>query len=73
MVKKTLRIAGMDCVSCALLIEGELEDRGVHAACSYAKSEVAVEYDPTMVKDEEIVAAIKRAGYNVVAPEGVLA
>jgi copper chaperone CopZ len=65
MVKKTLRIGNMHCASCAMLIEGELEDRGVRARCSYARGTVDVEYDPLRVSNEEINNAIGRAGYTV--------
>ncbi len=63
--KRTFHIDGMHCVSCAMLIEGELEDRGVSAACSFAKATVDVEYDPTKVTEDVIKQAVKAAGYTV--------
>lgn len=60
MVKKTYKINGMHCPSCAMLVEGELEDIGVKATCSYAKQVVAVDYDKTKVTDADIREAIAR-------------
>lgn len=67
MTKKTFKIDGMHCVSCAMLIEGELEDRGVRATCNFAKAVVDVEYDPAKISDDTIKQAVKAAGYSVKA------
>lgn len=66
MVKKTFKLAGMHCSSCAILIEGDLEDKGVKAACSFAKQVVEVEFDPGEINEEEIKKTIKGTGYQVV-------
>ena len=52
----------MDCASCALLIEGELEDAGIKAKCSYAKQtlEVEGEHDKKALHH-----AVKQAGYEL--------
>ena len=63
--KKTYKVNGMHCVSCAMLIEGELEDRGVKASCNYARSEVAVEYDSGKLEEKEIHEAVKALGYTL--------
>lgn len=62
--KTIYKIDGMHCTSCAMLIEGELEDRGITGACSYAKGVVEVQGDPDkkLVKD-----AIEAAGYTLKA------
>lgn len=49
-----------------MLIEGELEDIGVKAACHWAKQVVDVEYDSERVSQEQIKRAIAQAGYTVV-------
>jgi len=67
MIKKKYQLAGLHCTSCSMVIEGELEDIGVAAACDYVKQEVVVEFDPEAVKDEEIVKTIERQGYKVVS------
>lgn len=66
MIKKTLKLDGLHCSSCAMLIEGELEDIGAKATCSWAKQVVDVEYDESSLKDRDIKEAIDRAGYSVV-------
>jgi copper chaperone CopZ len=62
MIKKTYKIDGMHCASCASMIELDLEDAGVSAKCSYAKGtlEVDGESDP-----KKIVEIIKKSGYSV--------
>ena len=55
----------MDCPSCAMVIETELEDLGVKANCSYQKETLAVEYDPELVPEENILEAVKNEGYNI--------
>ena len=65
MRKKLYKIKGMDCPSCAMVIETELEDLGVKANCSYQKETLAVEYDPELVPEENILEAVKNEGYNI--------
>lgn len=66
MTKKTLKLRGLHCTSCAMLIEGELEDIGAKAFCNWAKQVVDVEYDDTKIHDNDIKDAVSRAGYVVV-------
>lgn len=49
-----------------MLIEGELEDIGAKAACSWVKQVVDIEYDESSLQDRDIKEAIDRAGYSVV-------
>lgn len=62
MAKKVYKVKNMDCASCALLIEGELEDVGISAKCSYAKQtlEVQGEHD-----EKKLQTAVKQAGYEL--------
>lgn len=60
--KKTYKIVGMHCASCASMIELDLEDAGIPAKCSYAKEELEVEGDHDSKKVVEIV---KKSGYSV--------
>jgi len=59
---KIYKITGMDCPSCAALLELDLEDAGCRAKCSYAKGTLEVEepHDP-----KKIVEIIKKSGYSV--------
>lgn len=64
--KAKLKILGMHCTSCAMNIDGELEDTdGVKQAnTSYAKSVTEVEFDPDKLTLEKVVSTIKTAGYT---------
>lgn len=62
----TLKIQGMHCASCPIMIDGRLEDEveGVKSAqTSYAKQECIVEYDENVVSSEKIVDALDEIGY----------
>ncbi|KKU87602.1 MAG: hypothetical protein UY16_C0022G0002 [Candidatus Gottesmanbacteria bacterium GW2011_GWA2_47_9] len=48
-----------------MLIEGELEDVGMKATCSFAKQIVEVESDEASLNDEKVKAAVERAGYSL--------
>jgi copper chaperone CopZ len=65
------KISGMHCTSCAMNIDGELEDTpGVKSAnTNYAKSQTNVKYDPDKVTDKDLSAAIRRAGYEAIPLE----
>lgn len=65
MTTKILHVDGMHCASCAMLTEGELEDIGAAAKCSWTARKVEVSYDPAKVTHKDINAAIARAGYRV--------
>ena len=66
-MKKTYPIIGMHCASCAKLIEKNLNRTpGVASASVNYGSELAtVEMDEKMVRQSDIVEAIKSAGYDV--------
>ncbi|MBI2404593.1 heavy-metal-associated domain-containing protein [Candidatus Gottesmanbacteria bacterium] len=66
MMKKTYKLKGMHCTSCAMVIEGELEDIGVKASCSYARETVDVEYDEKKLSEDTIKNVIVKAGYQTV-------
>lgn len=65
MTKKTYKVAGMHCTSCAMIIEGELEDAGVQAACSYAKETLDVEFDEGKVTEKKIKEVVAQSGYTL--------
>ncbi|MGI8419525.1 MAG: cation transporter [Candidatus Levyibacteriota bacterium] len=65
-IKQKFKITGMHCTSCAMSIDGDLEDyvKGVKSAkTSYAKSECEVEFEES-VKIEQVIAQIKETGYQ---------
>ena len=67
MAKKILlKITGMHCTSCAMNIDGDLEDfvKGVKSAkTNYAKGQTEVEFEEE-VKVEQIIAQIEETGYK---------
>lgn len=66
MIKKTFKIEGMHCASCAMNIDGELEDlKGVKESnTSYVKMVTEVSYDEELVTDKKIIDSIANIGYT---------
>jgi len=68
MIKKTFKVPDMSCTNCAMKLES-LEDsldgvREINA--SYHKLQMTVEYDETRLTDEQIIAAVKKKGYQAI-------
>lgn len=61
----TFKIEGMHCTSCAMNIDGSLEEtKGVlDVSTSYAKATTTVTFDPKLVNTEDLLKAIESAGY----------
>lgn len=61
-----LKIIGMHCTSCAMSIDGDLEDiEGVKSAnTSYAKQECEVEFEEEVVTIQEIIKIVGKTGYQ---------
>ncbi len=62
-----LKIDGMHCASCPIMIDGTLEDTlsGVTSAqTNYAKQTCVVEYDEIQIGSEKIIQAIEKIGYK---------
>jgi copper chaperone CopZ len=62
----TYKICGMHCNSCAMNIDGELEDiPGVKKASThYAKSTTTIEYNPQLVTEKNLQQTIEKLGYT---------
>lgn len=69
MLKKTFRIPDMHCANCSMRIESIEDDlpgiKEVNA--SYHKQQMVVEYDETQLSDDQIIAAVKKKGYQAIA------
>ncbi len=68
MIKKTFKIPDMSCTNCAMKLES-LEDSldGVKEInASYHKLQMVIVYDETKLTDEQIIAAVKKKGYQAV-------
>jgi len=69
MIKKTFKIPDMTCSNCAMKLE-TLEDTldGVKEInASYHKMQMVIEYDESKLTDEQIIAAVKKKGYQAIA------
>ena len=67
MKKVTFKISGMHCTSCAMNIDGDLEDlvKGIKSAkTSYAKQECEVEFDEVQATIDTIIGQIQETGYQ---------
>lgn len=63
----TLKIDGMECPNCAMILEA-IEDKlkGVKfAEGSYRKTQLIVEYDESLLTEDQIKDEVKRMGYGV--------
>lgn len=68
MIKKTFKIPDMTCSNCAMKLES-LEDtlEGVKEInASYHRLEMVIEFDETKLSEEQIIAAVKKKGYQAV-------
>lgn len=68
MIKKTFKVPDMSCSNCAMKLES-LEDTlpGVKEInASYHRLQMTIEYDETKLTDEQIIAAVKKKGYQAV-------
>lgn len=68
MIKKTFKVPDMTCTNCAMKLES-LEDtldgvREINA--SYHKLQMEIIYDETKLTDEQIIAAVKKKGYQAI-------
>ncbi|RPI92434.1 MAG: hypothetical protein EHM40_13075 [Chloroflexi bacterium] len=68
MIKKTFKVPDMSCSNCAMKLES-LEDtlEGVREInASYHKLQMTIEYDESKLTDEQIIAAVKKKGYQAI-------
>ena len=68
MVKKTFNVPDMHCTNCSMKLES-LEDElaGIKEInASYHKQQMTVEFDETIVSEDQIIAAAKKKGYQAV-------
>ena len=67
MVEKEINVVGMHCPSCVMAVELCMKDLdGVEdAKASLDTNSVKVDYDPDKVTDEDLVGAVKEAGFDI--------
>lgn len=66
MKKIKLKIEGMHCTSCAMNIDGELEDtEGVkNSNTNYVKQQTEVEFEEAKLDDAKVIQIIEKIGYQ---------
>lgn len=62
LTKKVYKIKGMDCASCASLLEMDLEDAGIPSKCSYPKETLEINQEHDIDKIKKIV---EKSGYRI--------
>jgi copper chaperone CopZ len=68
MIKKTFKVPDMSCTNCAMKLES-LEDTldGVKEInASYHRLQMTIEYDEAKLTDEQIIAAVRKKGYQAI-------
>jgi copper chaperone CopZ len=65
MTKKTYKLTGLECPSCAALLESDLEDAGIKCSCSYAKSELIVELEKDKLDEKKVKDIVSKLGYCI--------
>ena len=68
MKKVELKIKGMHCKSCVMLVKEALTDiKGVKdASVDLQKNNAVVEFDEKLVKEKQLTDAIEKEGYKVI-------
>jgi Cu+-exporting ATPase len=71
MTKIVLKVKGMHCASCAILIDKLLSKQAGVAAVStsYGAQKVALEFDEAQISLEQIDAFVNKLGYDVIRPD----
>jgi len=60
-IKKVYKVKGMECASCAKMLELDLEEVGITAKCDYVKETLEVE----SVDRQKIKTIVEAAGYSL--------
>ena len=68
MIKKTFKVPDMSCSNCAIKLESleDILDGVKEISASYHKLQMTVEYDKSRLTDEQIIAAVKKKGYQAI-------
>jgi len=62
MNKVIYKVKGLDCTSCASLLELDLEDAGIKAKCSYPKESLEIEGDHDKNK---VIEVVQKSGFSI--------
>ena len=64
-MKMNLKVKGMHCKSCKMLIEDALDDLGVKSNVDNEKGTATIDFDENKITAEEIKKVIVKEGYQV--------
>jgi len=66
MIKKTFKVPDMTCSNCAMKLESleDILDGVKEVNASYHRLEMVVIYDESKLTDDQIIAAVKKKGYQ---------
>ena len=66
MIKKTFKVSDMTCTNCVMKLESleDILDGVKEINASYHRLEMVIEYDEAKLTDEQIIAAVKKKGYQ---------
>ena len=67
MIRKTFKVTGITCAGCATDIETVLRNTEgvVNASVNYSTCEVAVDYGPDEINEQQIMCVLKKLGLRV--------
>lgn len=70
-MENTLKIKGMTCSACAARVERAVKklDGVSNASVNFAAEKLYVDFDEETLSEENIVAAIRKAGYDIASPD----
>lgn len=63
-MKTTLKISGMHCPSCAILIHDALEEAGAKSKIDHKKGLAVIEFDEAKLSLDQIKSIIQKEGYK---------
>ena len=68
MKKTALKITNLTCAHCTITLDGHLEEtKGILSAkTNYYRAVSEIEYDESVISEEEICAILEKAGYKVI-------
>ena len=64
-MKKTFKVKGMTCNSCAMLIEKKLKDKVNSVSVSFSDEKAKIDYNPDKITEAEIKEILKNEGYEL--------
>lgn len=64
-LKKTFKINGMHCKSCATLIKEELKDTGIKSIIDEKTGKAIIEFEESKISFNKIKELIKNMGYSI--------